>query len=247
MSQRKNPAVPSRNAGGAAARRRVAGAPTRRPAPADARSATSRIIRILGAFALGALVAAAVAALVARPDPVQRKVDELRAADAARDAVQITELTAQARSSAQRLGPVLQGLATAVPIDPDAAPALAPASTVAGWRQVAQQVAREYDNPPSGATATNIARESFAMALDQLVAAVETYDSALRAEGAQRVRLLDLAREQRNLAVRAWAVGATQLDVLNIDAGHGHAHVFLPAGSGTGAFNADPEPEGSHR
>ncbi|MCW3840399.1 hypothetical protein ONA70_09865 [Micromonospora yasonensis] len=199
------------------------------------------------AFALGALVAAAVAVLVARPDPSQRKVNELRAADAARDAVQIIELTAAARSSAQRLNPVLEGLATALPINPDEAPALAPASTAAGWREVAQQVAREYDDPPSGATATNIARESFAMALDQLVAAVEAYNSALRTEGALRARLLDLAREQRNLAIRAWAVGATQLDVLNIDAGYGHAHVFLPTGSGTGAFSADPEPEGSHQ
>ncbi|MFU8875672.1 hypothetical protein [Micromonospora sp. SL4-19] len=225
----------------------MAGAQTRHPAPAGARSTTTRIIGILAVFALGALVAAAVAALVARPDPVQRKVDELRAADAARDAVQITELTATARSSAQRLSPVLEGLATALPVNPDEAPALAPASTVTGWREVAQQVAREYDDPPSGATATNIARESFAMALDQLVTAVETYDSALRAEGAGRARLLDLAREQRNLAIRAWGVGATQLDVLNIDAGHGHAHVFLPTESGTGAFGADPEPEGSHQ
>jgi hypothetical protein len=207
-----------------------------------------RVVGIAVAFALGVGVAAVVAVLVARQDPVQRKADQLRVAEAKRDGAQIVELTATVRSSVERLRPVLEGLGTALPIDRDEAPALAPASTVAGWREAAQQVARSYDDPPSGATATNIARESFATALDELTAAVEAYDSALRADGALQARLLDLAREQRNLAVRTWAVGATQLDVINIDAGRGHAHVFLSTGTGTGAFSADPEPEGSdHR
>jgi hypothetical protein len=60
--------------------------------------------------------------------------------------------------------------------------------------------------------------------------------------------LREVAAGARDTAVTTWSVGATQLDQINVDAGHGHQHVFLPADPESGAFTPDDAPEGSgHR
>jgi len=57
-----------------------------------------------------------------------------------------------------------------------------------------------------------------------------------------------LADRQLDLAVTTWSVGATQLDQINVDAGHGHQHVFLTGDEHSGAFTPDDAPEGTgHR
>jgi hypothetical protein len=76
--------------------------------------------------------------------------------------------------------------------------------------------------------------------LDQAVAA---YTQALKAPAASKAELLALSGKLRDIAI--WAVGATELDQLNIDAGDGHAHVFLPAAPGQGAMTSDGSPEGN--
>lgn len=182
------------------------------------------------AFLVGAVVFGFGGYLVGKPTEEAQMAADIRAADATRDQEQIVSLTDLARKTADDLAPVLTGMAQPT----------APAADVATWRQTVAAAAKSFDDPPSGTTATNVARSSFAAAVDQLAVAVDTYQLGASARA--------LADRQRDLAVTTWSVGATQLDQVNVDAGHGHQHVFLEAGDHTGALTPDDAPEGSgHR
>jgi hypothetical protein len=182
-----------------------------------------RFLPAVLAFVIAAVVFGFGGYLIGRPDSVTRAADDIRAADAARDKQQILSLTTLARDTADTLGPVIKGLGTPG----------APAADVAGWQQTVDAAAKKFDDPPSGATATNVARGSLAGAIDQLALAVSTYTAQP-----------DLSARQRDLAVTAWSVGATQLDQVNVDAGYGHQHVYLESDPGSEAFTPDDAPEG---
>ncbi len=199
------------------------------------------------AFLLGGVLVGPLAWNAARPSGTERLAGELRAADMRRDAEQIQKLTEQARQTRDELVPVLEGLAPAAP-GRDGGPARpATAEQVSAWRSVTRRVVQRFENPPSGRTGTNLARAGITAAVDQLDAAVAAYAVAATLTGEARDRALAVVAEQRDLAVRTWSIGATQLDVVNVDAGYGHQHVFLPAGPGAGALTPDSEPEGSRR
>lgn len=174
------------------------------------------------AFVVAAVVFGFGGYLVGRPDSVTRAADDIRAADAARDKQQIKDLTALARDTRDALGPVIKGMAT-------------PGGDASSWQRTVSAAAKRFDDPPSGSTATNVARGSLAAAVDQLAIAVDTYATQP-----------DLSARQRDLAVTTWSVGATQLDQVNVDAGYGHQHVYLESGPGSEAFTPDDAPEG-HR
>lgn len=187
-------------------------------------SAWRRALPAVLAFAVAAVVFGFGGYLVGRPAEQDRMAEEIRAADAARDKEQIKALTELAGSTRDALAPVVAGLAT-----PSATPA-----DVTGWQQAVTSAAKSFDDPPSGSTATNVARGSLAAAVDQLEVAVRTYQQGLH----------ELAVRQRDLAVTTWSIGATQLDQVNIDAGYGHQHVYLEGAPGGEAFTPDGEPEG---
>lgn len=194
--------------------------------------------RRYGAVVVALIVVAAVFAvagyLVGRPSAADRMAADIRAGDAARDQRQITELTDVARATRDQLAPVLKGMAQ---------PSVT-AAAVTGWQRIVDAAAKSFADPPSGSTATNVARGSLATAVDQLDVAVHAYQQSLAGGPALR----ELADDQRDLAVRTWSVGATQLDQINVDAGHGHQHVHLEADPDSGAFTPDGEPEGhGHR
>jgi hypothetical protein len=182
------------------------------------------------AFVVAAVVFGFGGYLVGRPSEEAQMTEDLRAADAVRDKEQIESLTALARATKNTLAPVLAGLSTD-----------APAADVASWRQTVDNAAKSFDDPPSGATGTNVARAGITAAVDQLAIAVDTYEQSLTGGAGLR----ELAVRQRDLAVRTWSVGATQLDQLNIDAGHGHQHVYLEADPNGEAFTPDSAPEGT--
>ena len=210
----------------------------------SAPSAARRVVPVVIAFALGALLADPIGAATAEDAPtVDDRVAALQAEEAKRDATQIVELTGKARQISERLLPVLTGLATAVPPGQPPGPAANP-SDVDGWRAVTDKAVEDFANPPSGATGVNIARSGLAAAVRTLDTAVDTYAAALALPPDARTPLLELAGRQRDIAIATWSSAATQLDVLNIDAGNGHAHVFLPAVPGQGALTADGTPEG---
>lgn len=222
-----------------ASTRTTQGPPARgssRPAPGHGVPAWRRTVSLGLATLVGAALASTVWAVATRPEPVE----QLIAADAARDVQRVEELVALARQGQDDLAPVMGGLATALPAD--GAPTAGDPVEAAAWSTTATQVAETFDDPPSAGTAVNVARGALASATDQLVVATDTYVQALAAESEAQQRLLELAVRQRDAAVMTWSVGATQLDVVSIDAGFGHVHVFL---DGSGAFSPDDAPEGS--
>ncbi|MER7006539.1 hypothetical protein ABT297_26345 [Dactylosporangium sp. NPDC000555] len=196
------------------------------------------------ALAVGLAVGALIGAATADPRTEQQKrIDAMQAADVQRDADQVVALTDQARRVRDLLGSTLDGLLTALP--PGAAPGPpATAAQAEGWKAATRQAAGEFANPPSAGTAVNVARGGLAAGARQLDLAVDTYAAALKAGDDLRPALLGLASRQRDSAIASWSIGATQLDQLSVDTGHGHQHVFLPHAPGQGAMTADGEREG---
>src|SRR6266536_1051443 len=179
-----------------------------------------RVLPVVLAFVIGAVVFGAGGYFVGRPDSTTRMADDIRTADAARDKQQIKDLTDLARDTLDKLTPVVEGLGK-------------PGADASGWQQTVDAAVKSFDDPPSGSTATNVARGSLAAAVDQLALAVSTCSPQH-----------DLSVRQRDLAVTMWSVGATQLAQVNVDAGYGHQHVYLESEPGSGAFTPDDAPEG---
>jgi len=173
---------------------------------------------------------------------IAQRTAELTAEEEQRDRAQISELTEQARTLVDDLSPMVAEMATALPPGEEPAEPV-DADTVTAWQETAAEAAAVFDDPPSGATGTNVARSSFAVAIDAFSAAADTYALALDADGEQQTALLRQAAAQRDLAVRSWSIGATQLDQINVDAGFGHQHAYL-SGDGTEALTPDGSEEG---
>lgn len=187
--------------------------------------------------------------LMSQPAParsgVQQAADNIRAADAARNKTQVHTLTTLARGTAGQLAAVLSGLDAALPAPGSPAGAV-DADKARQWRASTQAAVQSFGSPPSGDTGTNVARQSLSAATDELDIAVRTYGLATEFADPQRTPLLAAAREQLDLAVRTWSVGATELDVVNIQAGYGHQHVYLQSTSGAGtAMTPDGAAQGS--
>jgi hypothetical protein len=212
---------------------------TGRPRPVRGQPEPQHTWRAAGAltvaFVLGMAVAFGIWAIGSRPSKAEENVAALKQADAERDIKQTAELTELARGGRDRLTPVLQAMAAIVPVGAGGPAGPPPtADVVKGWREVLSAEVARYANPPSAGTAVNVARNGLRVAVQQLAAAVDMFESNVA-----------LAGQQRTLALRAWSVAAIQLDQINIDAGYGHAHVQLPSGSDTGVIAPDSSPEGS--
>ncbi|WP_433534388.1 hypothetical protein ACQPZK_19600 [Micromonospora sp. CA-249363] len=164
----------------------------------------------------------------------------MREAEAKRDSQQIVELTATARRLREEISPVLTVLGTVTPSSGQAGP-----EEARQWRQTMQRATELFANPPSGTTATNVARGGLRSAVEQGSLAVDSYLLAVTGPSTQRAALTELAKRQAVQAVEAWSVAATQLDQLNIDAGQGHQHVYLETGPGGDAITPDGAEEGS--
>ncbi|TDV54987.1 hypothetical protein [Actinophytocola oryzae] len=173
------------------------------------------------AFVVAAVVFGGAGYLVGRPGEQERMAEDIRASDAVRDKEQIKALTDLARTTKDDLAPVVSGLRSGT-------------GDVAQWQQVVDKAVKSFDDPPSGSTATNVARGSLAAAVDQLALAVGV-------SGTDR----KLATEQLDLAVTTWSIGATQLDQVNVDAGYGHQHVYLDGDPEGEAFTPDGAEEGT--
>ncbi|NYE48210.1 hypothetical protein HDA32_003330 [Spinactinospora alkalitolerans] len=221
----------------------------RSPPEAEPAPARPKPWPVVSALVAALVVVAGIAAIVVLreppPGPDPQRVAELEASEDARHVEQVGELVDQTRAAREALLPVLEGLDAALPAD-GSAPAGEPGDDeVAGWRSTADDVAADFQTAPSGDTGHNVARGGLRSAVELLASSVSVYESAREAEGDRRERLEETAGELRTQSVRAWSVAATQLDVVSIDAGHGHVHIFLPASPGSEALIPDSAPEGS--
>ncbi len=164
-------------------------------------------------------------------DPVADRVAELEAQEADRQLELVGQLTEQTTAAHAGLLSVIEGLHTVVPTGEPAV--VSPSVDPAAWHTAVGAAIGTYGDAPSGSTEFNTARNGLLLAIDLLGSAATAYESAVAAPaGPQQEELLELAGRLRDQAVAAWSVAATQLDVLNIDAGNGHVHITLPSRPG---------------
>lgn len=177
------------------------------------------------------------------PDPA--RVAELEASAADRHVDQVAELIEHTRAAHEELGPVLESLGEALPEDgSEPAEDLPDAETIAGWSRTTDNARTHLDHAESGETDFNVTHAGLRGSVDVLGSTLDALDVAVAADDEQSAELLELTVDLRDQAVRAWSVAATQLDVISIDAGHGHIHLYLPAAPGSGALEPDEAEDG---
>lgn len=197
--------------------------------------------RLLLGVAAAALVTGLLGGLigysVGRPSQTEASIARLQQADAERDVRQIIELTELAHRTGDELSPILTAIRQAS--DAGRPPE---AAQVRQWQETMRRLTERFADPPSGTTATNVARGGLRSAVEQAAIAVDTLTLAEPANAAGE--RLALAARQATVAVTTWSVAATQLDQINIDAGQGHRHVHLDTGGADGALSPDGAAEG---
>lgn len=217
------------------------------PRAATAGQVPGGVLRAAIALLVAAAVGLFIGVQMASPSATDTAIASLRADEAKRDATQIVELTALARSTSEQIKPVVAGLRAGLPVADTGAAATQPVTgeQLAQWRQIMVQQVERHKVTPSGTTATNIARNGLRNAVSQLSIALDTFAAARALPADRQAPLLMVASRQRLLAVNDWSVAATQLDQINIDAGNGHQHVYLTDSPEGGAIVGDGSPEGS--
>jgi hypothetical protein len=206
--------------------------------------------------AAAVLVAAAavLVLLVARPwegpasppggiqaDPA--RVAELEAAEAERNAENLTAAAELAVSAQERLLPVMDGLYEALPTDgasptDEAATKRPTPAELSEWRDVVREVAADVQALPPGSSEHNIVRNGLLLSTGLLGDTLDVLDLAGEPGGSER--LYGVAGDLRSRAVDAWAQAAVQLDLQYIGADRGHLHAFLPLHSG---MSTEAEPD----
>lgn len=220
---------------------------SRKPVRRDAASRPlwASATALVTTFALGFAVAFVSGSWTSGPDATERRIAELKEAEARRDIDQIGTLIELAKGGRERLTAVLEAMAKAAPPQDTAPQATPTIDEVRGWRDVVSAEVQRYAETPSAGNGVNVARTGMRTAVQQLAAAVDGFAAAATAPEPLARDLLTLAGAQRTLALRTWSVAALQLDVISIDADKGHVHVYLPSGPDSGTIPADTAPEGS--
>lgn len=177
------------------------------------------------------------------PDPA--RVAELEASAADRHVDQVAELIEHTRAAHEELLPVMESLSEVLPAD-GAEPTgdLPDSESIADWTATTDNARAHLDHAESGETGFNVTHAGLRGSVDLLGSTLDTLDAAVEADEDQSAELLELTVDLRDQAVRAWSVAATQLDVISIDAGHGHIHLYLPAAPGSGALEPDEAEDG---
>ncbi|WP_435736542.1 hypothetical protein V5D56_17445 [Cellulosimicrobium sp. PMB13] len=159
------------------------------------------------------------------------RVAELEAAEAERDAENLTASIEHAHHLQTELVPVLHALHAALPVDGTAATPPS-AEEVAAWRDTLDGLTSETGNLASGSSEHNIVRNGMLTSLELLGDTVDAVDLARSADAGTAPDLYALAGELRTRAVETWGLAAIQLDLRAVAADQGHVHVFLPVRPG---------------
>ena len=197
---------------------------------------------------VGAVVAAVVFVFMGGDDqvtPDPERVAELEASAEERHVDQVEDLIGHTRAAHDEVLPVLESLNEVLPADGSAPSEDFPGTDeVDDWHSTVRNAGAHFDHADSGETGFNITHTGLSGSVDLLGSALTAYNSAVQADGAEQLELLELAADLRDQAVTAWSVSATQLDVVSIEAGHGHIHLYLPAEPGSGALQPDEAEDG---
>ncbi len=155
------------------------------------------------------------------------RVAELEAAEAARDAENLTASIEHARTLQGELVPVMHALHAVLPVDGTTATPPT-AEEVATWRDTLDGLVADTEALASGSSEHNIVRNGMLTSLELLGDAVDAVDLARAADASTAPDLYALAGELRTRAVDTWGLAAIQLDLRATSGGQGHVHVFLP-------------------
>ncbi|AFR06671.1 hypothetical protein [Nocardiopsis alba] len=204
---------------------------------------TGGSVLLVGAIAAVVIVVFSGGDDAVSPDPA--RVAELEASAAERHVDQVEELVHHTRAAHEGLLPVLESLDTVLPAD-GSAPSedLPDTEEIDTWLGTTLEARDHLEHAESGETAFNVTHAGLRGSVDLLASSLNAYDSAVRADEDRRTDLLELAADLRDQAVRAWSVAATQLDMVSVEAGHGHIHLYLPAAPGSGALTPDEAEDG---
>ncbi|WP_238433599.1 hypothetical protein [Micromonospora tarensis] len=132
---------------------------------------TLRVVLVAGAIALVAAVLGGwIGYAAGRPDATESAIATIKEAEAKRDKQQIEELIGTARRVRDQVAPVLAAIkeekTSGRAPDPDQA---------RRWQEAMRQAAEPFADPPSGTTATNVARGGLRAAVQQASLAVDAY------------------------------------------------------------------------
>lgn len=161
------------------------------------------------------------------PGSVEAIAEQLAKGQAQERAELNIRLAAAAEGAHGHLALVLQGLASAVPLDPAAAPRPSGVADVDGWKHALELAASALETVPEGTSEQTVALAAFIGATELLESAAASYGQLLAGPAEQHEPLAATVAERREAAVRLWQAGAAQLDTLTIESGGGHVHVFL--------------------
>ncbi|TLM73723.1 hypothetical protein [Pseudarthrobacter sp. NamB4] len=217
----------------------------------------SRTKRILATAALAAGLVGVTGALAAgqtQPGGDARQassieaVAERLAADQARErAEHNVHLTKAAGAAHDHMAHVLQGLASAVPVEGPVSPRPASIGDVEEWNQDLALAVSVLEAVEEGASEQAVTREAFIGAAHLLQSAAGGYGQLLNAPAAERELLAATVAERRDAAVRLWQAGAAQLDSLTVGSGGGHVHLFLAPDGDPDAVPQEFQEPDSHK
>lgn len=172
-------------------------------------------------------------------------VAEKLAAGQARERAELNaDLTEAADAAHEHVAHVLQGLASAVPVEGTISPSPANISDVEEWNHDLALAVSALEAVEEGASEQAVTREAFIGAAHLLQSAAGGYAHLLGAPAAERGPLAATVADRRDAAVRLWQAGAAQLDTLTVGSGGGHVHLFLaPDGDPDAVPQEFQEPE----
>lgn len=196
----------------------------------------------------GAFVATSVALFQERGEhlaPDSAPVAELEASAAEDHVDQVAELIEHARAAREGLVPVLEFLDEIPPTDGSSGMEDLPALADIDERlRAVGEALTHLDHADPGETEFEVTHAGLRVSVEVLGSALNAYHAAVQTDGDRSTELLELAIDLRDQAIRAWSVAATRLDVLSIEAGHGHVHLYLPAPADIGAMEPDGVEDG---
>lgn len=179
------------------------------------------------------------------PDSIEAIAAELATGQALEKAENTADLAAAGEVAQAQLAQVLQGLASAVPLDPATRREPADGGAVDEWKGNVERASAALTGVDDGTSEQTVVREAFVGAAQLLDSAASGYEAFLAASPDEQGALAATVAERRDAAVRLWQAGAAQLDTLTIDSGSGHVHLFLaPSGDPDDVPAEFREPDG---
>ncbi len=187
----------------------------------------------LSLVAVAVVVAASTGWILGSPSSFDRQVAALEGESLERDVEQVADLVITVTDLRATILDPLDAMHTALPRE-EAGPAAEPGEAE-GWIATFDDATAPFDDPPSGLTGTNAARNTLRSSIKALHGAASTYRLALDTSDPTRDGLFAQAAAQRDLGIELWDTGIIQLDERSHATGGTHHHGLVLPRTGSAA------------